>query len=63
MVLRAPESRRPSGEMAPDIGEFWHLMHETKKYWLLPIIVVCLLFGGMLLLSGTAAAPFIYTLF
>lgn len=39
-------------------------MRERKKFWLLPIILVLLLFGALLVLTeGTAVAPFIYTLF
>jgi fluoride ion exporter CrcB/FEX len=45
------------------IGELWTLMREKKKYWLMPIIVVLLLLGLLVFLSGTAVAPFIYTLF
>ena len=44
-------------------SEFWHLLRRTKKWWLLPIIVVVLLFGVLIALSGTAVAPFVYTLF
>ena len=44
-------------------AEYWAFVRHTKKYWLIPILVILLLFGGLLLLSGTAAAPFIYTLF
>ncbi len=44
-------------------SEFWHLLMQTKKWWLLPILIILLLFGGLLLVSGTALAPFIYTLF
>ena len=44
--------------------EFWTFLRSRKKYWLLPIIVVMLLFGSMLLLAQTSViAPFIYTLF
>lgn len=39
------------------------LLVENKKWWLLPIRAVLLLFGFVVLLSGTAAAPFIYALF
>jgi len=39
------------------------LLAQTKKWWLLPVLIVMLLIGLMILLSGTAAAPFIYTLF
>lgn len=43
--------------------EFIAMMKENKKYWLLPIVVVLLLFGLLIMLGSTAAAPFIYTLF
>jgi hypothetical protein len=43
--------------------ELWHFMRQSKKWWLLPIVIVMLGFGLLVLLSGTAAAPFIYTLF
>jgi len=45
------------------VGEFIDFLKYNKKWWLLPIIVVLLGVGGLVLLSGTAAAPFIYTLF
>ena len=45
------------------VTDFWHLFRHTKKWWLMPIVVVLLLLGGLMLLSGTAIAPFIYTLF
>jgi hypothetical protein len=44
-------------------GELWGFMRQNKKWWLLPILVVLLLFGLLILLSGTGLAPFIYTLF
>jgi hypothetical protein len=44
--------------------ELWMFMRERKKYWLLPIVLVLILFGGLVVLTqGTAIAPFIYTLF
>jgi hypothetical protein len=43
--------------------ELWTMLRHRKKYWLMPIVVVLLLFGVLVFLSGTAAAPFIYTLF
>jgi len=44
--------------------EFYEFLRERKKYWLLPIIIVLALFGGLIVLSqGTAIAPFIYTIF
>jgi Family of unknown function (DUF5989) len=44
-------------------SEFWSFLAQNKKWWLLPIVIVMLALGAMLLLSGTAATPFIYTLF
>jgi len=54
-----------AGEQASGnlFSEFWHLLKQTKKWWLLPIVTVLVVFGVLMFLSGTAAAPFIYTLF
>ncbi|AVM75642.1 DUF5989 family protein [Magnetospirillum gryphiswaldense] len=44
--------------------ELWAFLRARKKYWLLPILVMMVLFGGLIVLSqGSAVAPFIYTLF
>ena len=46
------------------LKEFWEFLKVRKKYWLLPIIIVLVLFGGLIILSqGTVIAPFIYTIF
>ncbi len=46
------------------IVELWAFMKERKKFWLIPIVLVMVLFGGLLVLAqGSAVAPFIYTLF
>ena len=45
------------------LAEFWEFVCENKKWWLIPILSVFLLLGVLIFLSGTAAAPFIYTLF
>lgn len=45
------------------VSEFVDFLRENKKWWLAPILVVLLLFGILILLAGTGAAPFIYTLF
>jgi hypothetical protein len=46
------------------IKEFLDFLKERKKYWLLPILLVLLIFGVLIVLSqGTAVAPFIYTIF
>jgi len=44
--------------------EFWAFLRVRKKYWLVPIVLFLLVFGGLILLTqGSAVAPFIYTLF
>tara|TARA_Y100000768_G_scaffold355449_1_gene309134 strand:+ start:463 stop:612 length:150 start_codon:yes stop_codon:yes gene_type:complete len=46
------------------LKEFWEFIIVRKKFWLLPIIIVLLLFGGLIVLTqGSAVAPFIYTIF
>ncbi len=46
------------------IREVWAYIRSRKKYWLLPILLVMGLLGGLLVLTqGSAVAPFIYTLF
>ena len=45
-------------------GDLWGFLKERKKWWLLPMVIVLLLFGVLIVLtSGSAVAPFIYTLF
>ena len=44
-------------------AEFWAFLKDNKKWWLLPIILVVLMLGALVFLSGSGAAPFIYTLF
>ena len=44
--------------------EFLDFLKNRKKYWLVPILLVLVLFGGLIILSqGSAIAPFIYTIF
>ena len=44
--------------------QLWAFLRARKKFWLLPIIAVMLLLGGLLLVAQSAAlAPFLYTLF
>jgi hypothetical protein len=46
------------------VAELWQFMRSRKKYWLLPIVLMMALFGGLIVLTqGTAVAPFIYTVF
>lgn len=51
-------------EKRPSIlAEFWFFLKHNKKWWLLPILIIILLLGLLVLLCGTAIAPFIYLLF
>ena len=44
--------------------EFWQFLRQEKKYWLVPIVIVFVLFGLLIVFSqSSAVAPFIYTLF
>ena len=46
------------------VKDLWGFLKERKKWWLLPMVIVLLLFGLLIFLtSGSAIAPFIYTLF
>ena len=46
------------------LSEFLQFLKQEKKYWLVPIVVVCVLFGLLIVFSqSSAVAPFIYTLF
>jgi hypothetical protein len=45
------------------VAEFWEFLRTNKKWWMAPIVVTLLLLTGLVLLGGTALAPFIYTLF
>ena len=46
------------------LRELWQFLKVRKKFWLLPIIIILLLFGVLVVLTtGTAIAPFIYTIF
>ena len=46
------------------VTELWTFLRVRKKFWLLPIIIMMAVFGGLVVLSqGSAVAPFIYTIF
>ena len=46
------------------LAELWAFMRTRKKYWLLPVLVMMVVFGGLVVLSqGSTVAPFIYTIF
>jgi hypothetical protein len=51
-------------DMSDFILELWNFMKDRKKFWLLPIVIVLIALSALIVLaSGSAAAPFIYTLF
>ena len=46
------------------IKEFWEFIIIRKKYWLLPVILALILFGGLIVLSqGSSLSPLIYAIF
>jgi len=46
------------------LAELWAFLRTRKKFWLLPVLIMMVVFGGLIVLSqGSAVAPFIYTLF
>jgi len=65
MSEKSPKSFKDAAdEASPSLGrEIVDMLRYNKKWWMIPIIVVLLLFGVLLILGGTGAAPFIYTLF
>ncbi len=51
-------------EIVSFVREFWVFLRVRKKFWLMPILVVIAILGGLVVFSeGTAVAPFIYTIF
>lgn len=64
MTNRASDFEREIASSRSNLtAEFWGFLKDNKKWWLLPIIVVFMFVSVLLVLGGTAAAPFIYTLF
>jgi Family of unknown function (DUF5989) len=46
------------------LAELWEFLRVSKKFWLLPLFLLMVLFGGLVILTkGSAVAPFIYTVF
>lgn len=68
---RKPDSGDGSDEFARQaqsqspglLREYWEFLAHNKKWWLIPIIVALLMVGILIVFGGSAAAPFIYTLF
>ena len=51
-------------EIVSFVREFWAFLRARKKFWLVPILMVIAIFGGLIVFSeGSAVAPFIYTIF
>jgi hypothetical protein len=67
ITLEKPENAldRAAAEesQAPLLVDFVYFLGQNKKWWLVPILVILVLLSVLMLLSQTAAAPFIYTLF
>ena len=66
--MNDPETKKSFAEASAEkegslLGEIIALLRHNKKWWLLPILIVLLVFGVLLLLGTTGAAPFIYTHF
>jgi hypothetical protein len=61
--LRRNEDVLQAGRNRGVMAEFWLFLMTSKKWWMLPILIVLLVFGLIVVLGNTAAAPFIYTLF
>jgi hypothetical protein len=45
------------------LSDFWAYLLYTRKWWIVPIVLVLILLGLLFVLGGTGAAPFVYTLF
>ena len=56
-------TRQAKNSQVGFFAEFWDFLLHNKNWWITPIVVVLLLVGVLVMLGGTAAAPFIYTLF
>jgi hypothetical protein len=70
MVSKNPQEKKISGfrDLAGSkrpslIAEFWFFLKHNKKWWLLPILLILLLLGLLVVLGGSAIAPFLYPLF
>ena len=56
----ADEANRAQQSLA---GEVWYLLVSNRRWWLAPVVIAIAILGLLVMLSGTGAAPFIYTLF
>jgi len=65
MKERKSEFEKAAAEYTQEgfLRELWGFLRHNKKWWLVPILIMLLIFGLLVVLSGTGLAPFIYTLF
>ena len=56
---QAAQTSNPGGLLS----EIWYFIRRNKKWWLIPLLIPLLVMGAIMILVGTGAAPFIYTLF
>ncbi|MCY2991851.1 MAG: DUF5989 family protein [Planctomycetota bacterium] len=63
MAEKSDFEKAAEGQSVSLVREFLQFLLENKKWWLLPIVLVLLLFGLLVVFATTGAAPFIYTLF
>lgn len=61
--LEADFAQQASAPRRGFLAEFAIFLRDNKKWWLVPMLVVLLALGVLVVVGGTAAAPFIYTLF
>ena len=59
----SPFARAGTHRQAGILVELFHFLRHSKKFWLMPLLLVLLGLGVLIILGGTTAAPFIYTLF
>ncbi len=71
MSTSDPSPRQPATEFERQaelasgslLGELLGFLRQNKKWWLIPVILALVVIGALVVLGGTAVAPFIYTLF
>jgi hypothetical protein len=58
-LLAAKAAQRRTGFLS----DYWQFLRRERKWWMLPVLVVLFLAGGVIVLAGTAGAPLLYALF
>ena len=56
-------ARQAQASASGFFGEFWYFVRHNRRWWLTPVLLLLLVLGILVVLGGTGAAPFIYTLF